>query len=426
MAQQMTESQNAGRTLPGGYTVYKPLDKGAFAVVYDGVDRDGHRVAVKVLRSDHPQAYKRFLREIKIMQALPSSQYVVEYFDNGELPDGTPFLVMEHLRGFTLARLLESGKRLTESAACALMMELCEAFQGLHKLGMTHGDIKPANIMLHKTAAESKGGRIGAARDIVHLAQVQRSGMHIKLLDFGLVRDSQGLLKLLEDEDFLTGEEFHEDIDTGMLGGTPEYIAPEQVGDARISDRRFARTDTYSDVFGLGVIFFELLAGEPPWPFRPNANNAQEYNQQVKRYLDDRCNGNYRLEAPPNTSPALWSVLARSLNADPKKRQGTGAEFRADIERYVEFGVGVPGDLDQDETVMAYLPGSPAAQPAPSKTLSSTPSAKVQVGSMLQRGGTSESPSVEVAPPPAAPLGLWVGALLAAAAAGAALFFLLH
>ncbi len=354
-----TQHKHSAPSLPGGYTLSKQIGSGAFAVVYEGRDKTGRRVAVKVLDSDHPQAHQRFLREIKIMKSLPENEHIVRYYDDGVTEDKVPFIVMEYVVGFTLGKLLRSGRRLTESAACELMLQLSEAFQSLHKFGLTHGDIKPANIMLSKGKKRKKGKRKAAplgSTDVVHLAQVERSGMQMKLLDFGLARDAQGLLKMFEEEDFIPGHDFEEDLDAGMLAGTPEYIAPEQVADARISDPKDARTDTPSDVFGLCVIFYELLSGKTPWPFRSSAKSEKEFKRQTKKYLDERASGTSPAVPVPNTSPALWSVLSRGLNHDPKKRQGDAKTLYADIERYVLYGAGVPGDLDNEETVMAYLP----------------------------------------------------------------------
>ena len=358
-------SKEAGsRVLPGGYTVGATIDTGSFARVFHGQTADGRAVAIKVLKSEHAQARKRFAREIKVMQAMPENPHVVQYIDHGETSDGTPFIVLEYLDGITLGKLLHSGVRLTESAACALMFQLCDSFGGLHRLGVTHGDIKPNNIML--SWSDGVDPKELMASEIIHIGTFERSGFHITLLDFGLVRDAQGLLRLFEEHNFLPGHDFEEDIDAGMLTGTPEYIAPEQVADARHGDPALTRTDTPSDVFGLGVIFFELLSGRSPWPFRPNAVNAEQYKQQTKAYLDERVGTTEPPVQLSNIAPALWSIIARALHPDPKLRQGDAKTLAADIRRYVRYGVGIPADLDQEETIMAYLGDlPPIEEPAP-------------------------------------------------------------
>ncbi len=352
---------DANTEIPGGYRLIRQVGRGNFAKVWEAVAPAGDKVAVKLLASSHPQALKRFQREVKVIRSLPPNAHVVQYVDHGTLSDGTPFLVLEFVVGFTLGQLLSTGRRFSEQAACALMLQLCKSFAGLHALGVTHGDIKPNNIMLAKPVQSPGLGpasRVG--KDVIHLAQVERSALRIKLLDFGLIRDAQGLLKLLEQHEMLPGKDFGEELDTGMLAGTPEYIAPEQLTDARREERAPARTDTPSDVFGLGVVFYQLLTGAVPWPFEPDSQDQEAYRQSVKGYLDHRMRGQ-KPEAPAGISSPLWSIIARALDPDPKKRQGDANILGKDIERYMEFGVGVPANLDTQETVMAYLNDDPNA-----------------------------------------------------------------
>ena len=347
--------------IPGGYRLLRLVGRGNFAKVWEASGPSGEKVAVKILASTHPQAHKRFLREIKVIRSLPENQHVVRYLDHGALLEGTPFLVLEFVLGFTLGQLLSTGRRFSEQAACALMVQLCKAFQGLHSLGVTHGDIKPNNIMLAKSAsAPPLAPSSKLAKDVIHLAQVERSALRIKLLDFGLIRDAQGLLRLFEEHEMLPGKDFGEELDVGMLAGTPEYIAPEQLADARREDHEEARTDTPSDVYGLGIVFYQLLTGAVPWPFEPDGRDQDTYRQSVRDYLDQRIGGQMPI-APPGISSALWSIIARALEPDAKKRQGDAMALAKDIERYMEFGVGVPANLDTQETAMVYLGDSPGA-----------------------------------------------------------------
>ena len=184
----------------------------------------------------------------------------------------------------------------------------------------------------------------------------------------------------------LPGHDFEENIDAGMLAGTPEYIAPESVMDARNTDPNAAVTDTPADLFGLGVIFYELLSGEPPWPFRPDAGTLEQYQQQTRDYLDQRVLSLVPAPPLPNVSPALWSIMHRALNPDPKKRQGDAMLLHADIRRYVRYGVGVPSDLDQEATVMAYLSDiGPTQEPehrvSDSRDKRMTPRGPIEAGS---------------------------------------------
>lgn len=324
--------EGSGWRTPSGYTIGAVLERGAFAVVYRGTDPDGGPVAIKVLDSARPQARERFLREIKVTQNLPEHPRVVRYLDEGRLEDDTPYLVLELIEGFVLTRVMDADRRLGERGACDLMLQLCEAFGGLHKLGLTHGDIKPDNIM------------------------IDRDKRSVKLLDFGLVRDAQGLLKLMEEEEMIAGNEFEENLDVGMIAGTPDYIAPETIADARRTSGETHQTDTPADVFGLGVILHELLCRKRPWPFRPTANTPVGFRKEAKSYLDSRIDANpVELERPAHVTTALWSIVCKALHSNPKQRQHDAKELRRDIERYVESGTGVPGDLDLSDTLTFHL-----------------------------------------------------------------------
>ena len=319
--------------LPGGYELHRVLDRGCFAVVYEGRGPGGDPVAVKVLDSNHPQADPRFRREIAVTKELPESPHVVRYHGHGETEAGSPYLAMELIDGFTLERMIRGGRCLAEQAACDLMVQVCDALGRLHKLGVTHGDIKPANIML------------------------VRGDLTVKLIDFGLVRDAQGLLRLFEKEGMMLSHEFFDDLDSGMLMGTPDYIAPEQIADARLTEGAAAATDTPADVFGLGAIFYQLLTGERPWPFEPTATGPDEYRRQVRDYLESRLAvDSVDLDRPESVNPVLWTIIAKSLQLDPKLRQGDARVLAEDIRRYLKQGAGVPTNLDMSETMPgAYL-----------------------------------------------------------------------
>src|SRR5690606_8244743 len=131
----------------------------------------------------------------------------------------------------------------------------------------------------------------------------------------------------------------------------PEYMAPEQFSDPSLEDERLAKTDTTTDVYSLGIIFYEMLTGQKLFPFKPNAKNQQEYARALLSYLKTRTSqrDDDLKVAPPQIPPALWSVIARALRVDPKIRQRTAVEMAADIRRYVDTGQGVIVE-DEDKT----------------------------------------------------------------------------
>ena len=304
----------------GNYRLGRVLGQGAFAQVHESRDRHGHPVAVKLLTSSHEQARKRFDREIKVVRSLPANPHVVSYRDHGLSEEGHAYLVMELVEGKTLSYLLSAGVRPDVRGACRLMVQLCEAFDGLHRLGLTHGDIKPSNIL------------------------ITNDGRSTKLIDFGLVRDSQGLLKLLEEERILDGDDFADDLDQGMLMGTPVYLAPEQIDDAD-RDSLDRVTDTPADVWGLGAIFYELLSGSPPIPMvvKPEqvaVEAALEYVSLREQWSD------LQLRPIPGLSPQLWTILTKALRKDPSLRQGEARYLKQDIQRFLDLGIGVPPEQD--------------------------------------------------------------------------------
>ena len=305
--------------LPGGYSFIREIGRGEFAVIYEGRTADDRPVAIKMPLNTSPVSRRRFMREAKVLQALPSNRHIVEYIDSGTTTDGTPFLVLELLIGTTLAAVLDTRKRFTEPAAAALLTQVCDAFMVLHKLGVTHGGVKPTNIIL--TAGTGSGQETIIA----------------KLLDFGLVRDTQGLLRLPEDWQSLRGHEFQEDLGSQMAAGTADYIAPERIDDAQLKDSQGSKTDTPSDVFGLGVILYILLTGHSPWPFKLQGD--EPLSKQFRRYVRHRHDE--ALIRPVHVSAPMWNIVSHALSQKPRGRQRDACMLRYDLQRFIQDGAGV-------------------------------------------------------------------------------------
>jgi serine/threonine protein kinase len=304
------------RELPGGWTCTRTIARGAFADVYEGTDSAGGPVAIKIPHSKHPQTVPRFLREARVMQAMPSNPHVVTYRGMGEV-DGLPFLVMEFVDGAPLQDILDRGEAIEPNAAIEVILQLCDALGGMHKLGISHGDIKPGNVLV-------------------------RADRTIKLIDFGLVRDSGHVFRAMEEEQLLSGSAFSEELDAGMLMGTPEYLSPEAISDSFATQRSEVRRDTPADVFAIGVLMYQMFTGRRLWPFEPDAGSRAEYIEQAKNYLDARL----KIEAddiprPPEIDNALWSILKRTLQRSPADRQLDALSLYRDLERYNLRGVGV-------------------------------------------------------------------------------------
>jgi serine/threonine-protein kinase len=216
-----------GSTIAGKYRVERRMGAGASGVIYEARRAsDGRSVAIKLLRStsaQHAAASDRLRRESEAL-GLAWHPNVVERLDHGTLPDGTAFLVMELLRGETLASRLRSQGKLSPEAVLQLALPLAEALVAVHAAGVIHRDIKPSNIFLARDAV---------GREVV------------KLIDFGIARVEWDELRITQ---------------IGALVGTPGYMAPEQESGVD--------ADARSDVFAFGATLFECLTGEaaPPAP----------------------------------------------------------------------------------------------------------------------------------------------------------------
>jgi serine/threonine protein kinase len=365
-----------GQWLPGGYRIIRLIGAGAFAWVYYAETMRGEPVAIKVLQAPSQEARTLFTREIKILRQLPSSPYCVQYIDDGLTEEGLPFLAMEFVDGCTLKDGFRFKPLWGVDEACALMLQLCEALSGLHRLGLAHRDLKPENVMLTRT-------------------------WQVKLMDFGLVKDAQGLLKLFESEDILTGRDFAENIDKALLAGTPEYMAPEQFSDPLVEDESLAKTDTWTDVYSLGLIFYQLLVGKKLFPFESKATDQVGYAREMLAYV--RARGSVRdeqIERPAEVPAALWPVLASALRQNPKQRPYNAPALAETIRQYLETGESHGFDDDEESHtsvadmshVLAALRGVPLGNTAPS-----TPSPARPPKPPVESAGSERAAPLDVA-----------------------------
>lgn len=217
----------------GSYRIVRTLGEGGMGTVYEGVDDEiQRRVAVKVLHPEYarkPDTVKRFLNEARAVNVV-SHPGLVQISECTQAEDGTVYLVMEYLDGETLRARLEKqpGGRLHEALAVGFAWQLATALSAAHASGIVHRDLKPGNVML------------------VHDPTVL-GGQRVKLLDFGIAKLGQQLGR---------GDGLY--TRTGVTMGTPLYMAPEQCLGA-------ANVDGKADVYSLGVMMFEMLAGQPPF-----------------------------------------------------------------------------------------------------------------------------------------------------------------
>jgi eukaryotic-like serine/threonine-protein kinase len=244
-----------GTDLPGRFHVDAEIGRGGFAVVYRAhhelVDRD---VAIKVLRGQlAPQAEQRFLDETQIVARL-DHRNIVRVLHADRTRNGRIFVAMELLPGRTLQQLLDDEGALAPGRAIAIAGQLLAALATAHAGGVIHADVKPANIAIQEIEPE-----------------------RVVLLDFGLAR-----LRAV--------------APVASLGGTPAYMAPEQLRDGRVDER--------SDIYAVGLIIVAMLTGERP--------DAPARLASAVAAIED---------------PGLRRVVQRALADDPADRFPSGAQM---------------------------------------------------------------------------------------------------
>jgi len=333
----------------------------------------GRRVAVKVLRPEmirEPQLLVRFLNEARAANAIRHPN-IIEVLDSGTTPEGVPYLVMELLEGEALSARIRRVGKLPLREAMEFAFQVASALAAAHGKGIVHRDLKPDNLFL--VPYPSDPGR-----------------EMIKVLDFGIAK-----LQTLP-----TGGGMQ--TRTGMLMGTPVYMSPEQCLGTRAVDHR-------SDIYALGIIMFEMLAGHPPFV-------SEGFGELVNMHLNVRPPSLRDLNAEV-TGP-IEGLIMKALEKSPEARQRSATELQIDIRNAAGDSVMMRGISSPDllsDTMRGNTAGARAAattMPAPVKL------GKVGVGSTTMSGSTGErhAPTVKTNG-----RGTWVvaaGLLIAALAAG--------
>ncbi len=218
------EAVVAGQVLAGRFRVEAELGEGGMARVYRVTDLATQRpFALKLLKSsiaDDREAVARLRREAEVLSTIDNPA-VVRIETYGQLPDGRLFLVIELLEGETLGARMRREQRLAPEALSPIVAGVAAGLGAAHRAGVVHRDLKPDNVFLCKAP----------------------DGVQVKILDFGIS-------KVYSNEERLTR--------TGQVLGTPRYMAPEQLSAEPDLDAR-------TDVYALGVILYEALAGTPPF-----------------------------------------------------------------------------------------------------------------------------------------------------------------
>lgn len=274
--------------LPERYVGAEPLGRGGMARIYSATDTVlGRAVAIKVLdeRYASDEAVRaRFAREALAAARLSGNPNIVTIYDVGEHHE-RPYIVMECLAGGSLERRLREGP-VPPRQALEWLEQTASALDAAHRVGIVHRDVKPANLLLDRQ------GRI-------HVA------------DFGIA-SAVGLDSLTQ---------------TGTVLGTASYLAPEQAQGRRATPA--------SDIYSLGIVAFELIAGRRPFE---GESVAAEAAAHVTATLPSVCDVN------PDAPCELDPVFAKALAKDPAARYGTAAEFVASLHAELDRAAG-PTDV---------------------------------------------------------------------------------
>ncbi len=300
--------QLVGKVIDGKYRIDALHGSGGMGAVYRATQVNLERtVALKVVRGDFLKdavVTERFKREALAVARL-KHPHIVTVYDFGIMPEGGAYLVMEFLEGHTLRAEIQKRERLAPAPAIVLMRQICSAVQAAHHEGIIHRDLKPDNIFLER------------GRD---------NSLVVKILDFGVAKLRQNTAELKGHAELTM---------SGMMLGTPIYMSPEQCQGEPL--------DARSDIYSLGCVFYEMLAGRPPFL----GNTA---TQLIIKHASEE-------PKPPSTyAPGvpfeLEAALLRALAKTPEDRYQTASEFGQalgelwlpPLETQASFPAGIPGE----------------------------------------------------------------------------------
>ena len=332
----------------GPYQITRPLGQGGMGAVYEAISPDqGHRVAIKVLHARHThstEAVARFFNEAKAVNLI-GHEGLVKITEHGHLPDGSAYLVMEYLAGDNLAIHLHRQGRMSERDVLRVAGQLASVLAATHAAGIVHRDLKPGNVMLVPDNSVADGERV-------------------KLLDFGIAKLSLPV-----------GSGAAPMTHVGAMLGTPQYMSPEQC-------RGSAQLDGRSDVYSLGIMMFQMLAGQLPFE-----TPGSEMGVVALHLLAPVPS---LLPLAPQTRPALAQLVERML-AKAKEERPSMAEV-VEALRALGAAVRVQSVAPAASATLA-IPGVQSPPIEPSTMMATNPSSLRSLsGQRLELPGRNRRP----------------------------------
>jgi serine/threonine-protein kinase len=373
-----------GTIIGGKYQVSSLVGEGGMSIVYKAIQEGINRpVAIKLLRDelcDDEANVKRFKRESKAVSQL-SHPNLVGIYDVGVADTGQPYMVMEFLEGTSLIDVIDKTGPIYVPRAIPIFIQICDVMNYAHSKGFIHRDLKPHNIMLVKA---------GEKPDFV------------KLVDFGIVAVDQNMQAVSQK---LTA--------AGEICGSPLYMSPEQVLDTGVDGR--------SDIYSLGVMMYEALAGRPPFGGKRITDVMQKHIHSAPPPFSEVC-------PEAQVPPEVEGVIFKALEKTPDARYQTMDQLKTALLRVTGRADSRPGSASfpmKNPTREVPKPSVPMDVPPPSATPAAAKSAAktgmvtmlvaMAVGAALAAGAVyffvvaphanppSTEPQVKVEAPPTSP-----------------------
>ncbi|MBN2724532.1 MAG: protein kinase [Deltaproteobacteria bacterium] len=284
-----------GKQIDNKYEIEEYIGEGGMGRVYRGKQRFLDKlVAIKILHANNledERAVAMFYREARLAAKLNHPNSITIY-DFGQTEEGIIYMVMEYLRGVSLSSLMKKERSISVTRIASWIRQILLALEAAHRIGLVHRDLKPENIFVEKQ---------------------QTGSDHVTVLDFGIAK------QLNQQDTSLTRP--------GMVWGTPEYMSPEQATGKQLDER--------TDLYSLGILFYELLCGRPPFV-------SENPTEILICHVHEKPQLPSTVAVPGKIPPALEAIIMWAIEKKKDDRISSASEFR----RVLEGWLAVSGEHD--------------------------------------------------------------------------------